>query len=92
MDAEEKGKQYKAKCGKNIEEWVVTEVSDICGGECKPSDTFEELGLDSLDCIQLQTDVSLSLGVYIPDDVWEKAKNNKNTTVGDLINYIKEAK
>lgn len=70
-----------------ITEKVLSKVSEICGEECKPTDTFEGLGLDSLDCIELQIWAS-SMGAEMSDDVWEKAKADKDTTVGDFIKFI----
>ncbi len=42
----------------------------------------DDLGIDSLDAVELALQIEESLGVAIPDDAFAKME-----TVGDLVNY-----
>ena len=53
--------------------------------DIKEKDTLRDLGLDSLDAVELMMNLESEFGVGIPDEDAEKIENE---TVEDLINYI----
>lgn len=56
--------------------------------EIRLEDSFiEDLGADSLDSVELMITFSDEFGIEIPDEDAEKI-----TTIGEAVNYIKEAK
>ena len=52
-------------------------------GEITADTTFEEIGLDSLDMMQIIMDIEDEFGISVADDACLK-------TVGELMNYIEE--
>ncbi|BCI59756.1 acyl carrier protein [Solibaculum mannosilyticum] len=52
-------------------------------GEITADTTFEEIGLDSLDMMQIIMDIEDEFGISVADDAGLK-------TVGELMNYIEE--
>ncbi len=46
---------------------------------------LNDLGMDSLDAVELIMSLEEKLGVSIPDEMMDKLQ-----TVGDVVNYIKE--
>ncbi|MBO4739367.1 MAG: acyl carrier protein [Bacteroidales bacterium] len=74
----------------NIEERVIAIVADKLGrdvAEVSPEKNFvNDLGADSLDTVELLMVFEQEFKIKIPEDVQEKI-----ATVGDAINFIKEA-
>jgi len=49
------------------------------------TDFYDDLGVDSLDFIELMADIEVSLGIVIEEEVYEKLK-----TVGTLIKQVEK--
>lgn len=60
---------------------ILNDNLDIDPESITPATTFESLGIDSLDMVELMTDVEARLDIELgePDDI---------ATVGDLVAYI----
>ncbi len=73
----------------NIEQRVKEIIADQLGvdvEQIKPESKFvDDLGADSLDVVELIMAFEEEFGVEIPDEDAEKI-----STVGDVLNYIKE--
>ena len=69
----------KRQCGVDFKEAY---GYDKCSDELN---IYNDLGLDSLDCIELTMTFEEEYGLEIPDDDAEAWK-----TVGDIITYLKE--
>ncbi len=76
---------------KNFESEVKKIISERMGlniDQIKNESHFlNDLGMDSLDAVELIMNLEEKLGVIIPDEMMEKLQ-----TVGDVVNYIKEMK
>lgn len=60
-------------------------VSDILGLEANKEDSFETLGVGSLDLVEIISRCEQHFNIAIRDDKVQKLK-----TVGDLVNLVKE--
>jgi len=70
----------------SIAEKVKEIISDCIGvEEVKNDQTFEELGADSLDTVELIMEIEEEFEIDIPDEEAEKI-----TTVQDAIDYVVE--
>jgi acyl carrier protein len=71
-------------------ETVIQKISDQKGidkASIKLENTFSELGLDSLDMVELSLDLEQSLGITISHTDIEKIK-----TVGEAIDFVEKNK
>jgi acyl carrier protein len=59
---------------------AVETIMDISKTSLKITDSFEELGCDSLDMVEIVMDVEDSLNIELSDESWENCK-----TLGDLV-------
>lgn len=64
---------------------VIAEKLSVETSEVTLDKSFNDLGADSLDTVELLYDFQKEFGVHIPDEDAEKI-----LTVGDAVNYIKE--
>lgn len=64
---------------------IVVEKISCNRDDIKPEASFQDLGLDSLDAVELIMAFEEEFGVEIPDDEAETIK-----TVGDAINVIEK--
>ncbi len=64
---------------------IVVEKISCNRDDIKPESSFQDLGLDSLDAVELIMAFEEEFGVEIPDDEAETIK-----TVGDAINVIEK--
>ena len=62
---------------------VVAERTDCAVEDVKMESTFKELGIDSLDTVELLMNLEDELGIEI--ELSEKVE-----TVGDLVNFVEE--
>lgn len=60
---------------------IIAERTDRDVAEIKPESTFEELGIDSLDTVELLMNLEDAIGIEIELD-------QKVTTVDDLVKFI----
>ena len=66
---------------------IIVEKCGVSESEVTPEASFtQDLGLDSLDTVELIMEFEKEFGITIPDDQAEGIK-----TVGDAIAYIEEA-
>lgn len=73
----------------NIEEQVHEIIVEHLGVE--PNDlsdakTWQDIGADSMDEVEIQMSIEADLGVDLPDDIWA----DKLRTVGALVDYLEE--
>lgn len=61
---------------------IIAERTDRDVAEIKPESTFEELGIDSLDTVELLMNLEDAIGIEIELD-------QKVETVNDLVEFIK---
>ena len=61
----------------------VSKQLEIDASEITPESTFESLGIDSLDIVELVMALEETFGVEIPDSEAEKI-----STVGDVVEYV----
>ena len=67
---------------------IIVDKLGVSESEVKPEATFaQDLGVDSLDTVELIMEFEKEFGVQIPDQDAEGI-----TTVGDAISYIEKAK
>jgi len=66
-------------------EFIASKVENIDASTITAASKFEELGLDSMDTVQLLFDAEDAFGVTFDGD---EVKNLR--TVGDIITYISE--
>lgn len=64
---------------------VISERTDRDPAQIKPESTFSELGVDSLDTVELVMNLEDELGIEIELD-------QKVETIGDLVNFIENLK
>lgn len=63
---------------------IVSERLDIPKDRLEPSSSFvEDLGIDSLDIVEVVMEIEEEFGVALPDEEAEKMR-----TLGDWMNYI----
>jgi len=62
---------------------VIAERTDCAASDIKPESTFKELGIDSLDTVELLMNLEDELNVEI--ELTQKVE-----TVGDLVKFIEE--
>ena len=60
---------------------IIAEYKDIDVSTIKPESTFQELGIDSLDTVELLMNLEDKLGIEVELD-------QKVETVGDLVAFI----
>lgn len=64
----------------------IVQVTGLAESQIQEDSSFMmDLGMDSLDCVELIMIAEEELGYYIPDDVAEKVN-----TVGDMIEAIEK--
>lgn len=78
----------------NVQEYILSEVIEVVGDKCnlKTEDlnrdkTFEQLGLDSIDVVEVAMELEERLDLEIPDEIIEKFD-----TVNKLVDHIKAIK
>lgn len=64
---------------------ILSEQISVNTDDIKPESTFDSLGLDSLDMMQVLMELEDEFGIQIDE-------NSDMKTVGDLIEYIKNQK
>ena len=62
---------------------LIAEKLDVEDEEIRPGRTFEDLGADSVDVVQLMMAIEEEFGITIPDDDLNNLK-----TVGDLEKFF----
>ena len=65
---------------------ILAEYKDIDVSEISLDSTFEDLGLDSLDTVEIVMSLEDEFGIEVPDEDAEKFQ-----TVSDIVSYV-EAK
>lgn len=80
----EKQKMNTENLEEKIIQFIASKVEDIDPSTIDRSSTFETLGLDSMDRVQLLFDAEETFNVTFDDD--EEVK--KFTCVGDIVDYI----
>ena len=65
---------------------VVSDRTDTAREEVKEESTFRDLGVDSLDTVEMIMDFENAFDIKIPDEEAEKI-----TTVGEAIEHIEKA-
>jgi acyl carrier protein len=72
----------------SIEDRLITVVAEMLGlDEVNPKNfLIKDLGADSLDCIEILMEIEEEFDIEIPD---EDAEKFKNTTIQEMIDYIK---
>ena len=63
----------------------LSEQMDISMDEITPDTTFESLGIDSLDTVEMVMDLEDQFGIMVEDDQIMKLR-----TVGDVVDYIEK--
>lgn len=72
-----------------IKEKVIKLLEDQTFSSAQPNDKLSNLGLDSLDIIEIVMDIECELGVVMTDEEAEDLFVNK--TVKDLTEFIEKA-
>lgn len=69
----------------SVQDRVVKTLEDIAlqGHEILPNSTWEEMGLDSLDKVEVMMDLEDEFGIEIPDEVMSYLDN-----VEEIVEYI----
>jgi len=74
---------------------IISEICDIDEAEIVPSaNTIDDLGVDSLDFLDISFAVEQRLGVKLPAENWVEAVNQGNAEMGDyftvdsIVKYI----
>ena len=62
---------------------IVAEHLDVTVDEINRDSKFEDLGIDSLDAVEIIMGIEDEFGIEIPDEEAEKFQ-----TVSDLVNYV----
>ncbi|MFB0917514.1 MAG: acyl carrier protein [Clostridiaceae bacterium] len=62
---------------------IIADKLGLSADEIKMDSSFEDLGADSLDIVELIMAIEDEFGIQVSDEEAEKAK-----TVGDVVNYI----
>ena len=75
----------RAEIETKVIQFIATKVENADASTISSSSKFEELGLDSMDTIQLLFDAEDSFGINFDG---EEAKGF--TTVGDIVSYIEK--
>lgn len=63
---------------------ILTDKLDVSEEELLPDKLFYDLGVDSLDMVELIIEFEKAFGINIPDDDADKIQ-----TIGDAENYLK---
>ncbi len=62
---------------------IISEQLDIDESEITPDTTLEDLGVDSLDLVDIVMDIEDEFELEVPDDALERF-----TTVGDVVAFV----
>lgn len=62
---------------------IIAESTENCIDAISPETTIDELGLDSIDLVDIVTDIEDAFSVSVPDEEFENIK-----TVGDIVALI----
>ena len=67
---------------------VIASVTGLKTGEVKNDDLMkEDIGCDSIDCVEIVIDLERKFGIRIPDNEWDAAAG---WTVSELCDYVEE--
>ncbi|MCC8152521.1 MAG: acyl carrier protein [Lachnospiraceae bacterium] len=62
---------------------MIAETFDMDMDDIKPESTWEDIGLDSLDMVDIVIDIENEYDIEMPDDELENIR-----TVGELASYV----
>ena len=67
---------------------VIASVTGLKTDEVKNDDLMkEDIGCDSIDCVEIVIDLERKFGIRIPDNEWDAAAG---WTVSELCDYVEE--
>ena len=66
---------------------VIASHLEMEESEITEATTFEDLGVDSLDAVEIMMELEDEFGVEVPDEAADELK-----TVGDVVRFIEENK